>query len=299
MDFGINFNGDLPFEKIKEGARTAERLGFDFIWVGESIHFKHPFPIITAIAHSTKNIRVGSGIISYFFNRGLHIRKAFETLVEAYGERFAIALAPGDFNALRESKIEPKKPLERLKETIDELSGSEALENTPLFVGASGPKMIEAGSKFSDGLLLNYAHPEHLKWALSHLQKDTYTGAYAPALLLPDKKNEKAILLASAFVAAGSNPSFQEHFSLKEEVEEVRLILKEKRYDALEEKKDFLLERFAICGDDATIKKRIREFKKLGLNQIIFGSPVTYNLHSVEVIARFCSAKSVHRTGGL
>lgn len=297
MDFGINFNGDLPFEKIEEGARTAERLGFDFIWVGESIYFKHPFPVITAIADATKDIRVGSGIVSYYLNTSLHIRNAFETLVEVYGSRFAITLAAGDLNSLKTCGIKPHAPIKRLIEALKDIKSSKLLLDTPVFVGAAGPKMIETGSNFSDGVLLNYAHPEHLKWALSHLRKDTYTGAYAPALLLPDKVNEKAILLASAFVVAGSNPSFQEHFGLKEEVRKIRLILKEKRYDMLEEKKDFLLERFAICGDETAVKRRIKEFKKLGLNQVIFGSPVTYNLRSAEIIGRFCSAKSVHRTG--
>jgi 5,10-methylenetetrahydromethanopterin reductase len=299
VEIGININGDLSSEKIGEGARLSEKLGYSHIWVGESIHFSHPLPIIAAIAHATRDIKVGSGIISYLFNRSLHIKKAFETLIEAYGERFAITLAPGDMNSLREAGVDTHRPLEKLKKTVAEIRTSTLLEKTPLYVGASGPKMIETGSELADGLLLNYAHPEYVKWAIGHLKKDTYVGVYAPAILTPDSKNEKAALLASAFVAAGSNPVFQERFGLKNMVEWIRRVLKERRYDDLVEKRDFLFDRFLICGDEPAILDRIGEFEEMGVDQVILGSPFAYNLEAVKTIGRFCSAKSVHRTGAL
>jgi 5,10-methylenetetrahydromethanopterin reductase len=286
MDIGVNINGELAYERIREGARVSEKMGYTNIWVGESIHFKHPFPVITAIAKETKSIKVGSGIISYFFNRGLHIKKAFETLVETYGERFTIAIAPGDMNSLRESGIEPGKPLKKLKETITELKASKKLENTPVYAGASGPKMIEIGSQHADGVLLNYAYPDYIEWAMKHILRKTYVGVYAPALLTPDDDNEKAALIASAYVAAGSNKSFQEEFRLTQEVEEVRKTLSEKRFKDLSDKKDFLLDRFVLHGDENTIVDRIREFEKMGVDQVILGSPFTYNHESIKALAR-------------
>jgi 5,10-methylenetetrahydromethanopterin reductase len=286
MDVAVNFNGDLSFEKIREGSKIAEKLGYSNIWVGESVLFKHPFPVITYIAHETNKIRVGSGIISYFLNRDIHVKKAFETLVETYGERFAITLAPGDINALREMGLEPRKPLKRLEETITELGSSALLQKTPIYVGASGPKMIETGSRLGDGVLLNYAHPEYVKWAKDHVRGKTYLGVYAPAILTPDEKNEKSALLASAFVAAGTNPVFQKEFGLEEEVWDIRKILKKRRYSDLESKKKFLFERFLISGDTAAILDKIDEFKKMRIDQVILGSPFNYNLKSVETIGQ-------------
>ncbi len=162
MEIAININGDLSYGEIHRGALLAESLAYSNIWVGESTFFKHPFPVIASIAHETSRIRLGSGIVSYYFNRSLHIRRAFETLVESYGERFAITLAPGDVNSLRESGIKPEKPLKKLRETINDLRGSELLAHTPIYVGASGPKMIETGCDFADGVLLNYAYPAYV-----------------------------------------------------------------------------------------------------------------------------------------
>jgi 5,10-methylenetetrahydromethanopterin reductase len=293
MEIGLNFNGDREFIETQQKAAAAEKMGFSNIWVGESIHFSHPYPVIAAIAHSTRDITIGSGIISYFFNRGLHIKKAFETFVEAWGQRFAIALAPGDVNSLRECGIDPSKPLQKLKTTLEILRASRKLGETPIYVGASGPRMIEMGSTHADGVLLNYAYPEYVKWALDHLQSDTFVAVYAPALLTPDRKNEKAAIWASAFVASGSNKSFQEDFGLGEDVEQIRGFLGENNFAALLEKKDFLLERFTIHGDEQALIRRLREYKGMGVDQVILGSPFTYSYAAIKNLGNVIQSKKI------
>ncbi len=263
MDVGINFNGDQSFAEIAESAKQAEQLGYSNIWVGESMDFKHPFPVIAAIADATRKITVGSGIISYFFNHGFHIVKAFETLVEAYGNRFVIALAPGDLNSLKIAGIDASKPLKKLEQTIVELRASEVLADTPIYVGASGPRMIELGSRLADGVLLNYVHPEYVEWALEHIALETYVGVYAPALLTPDPVNERSALIAASYVAAGANKAFQEEFGLIDFVDEIREILRDKRFSELGKHGDFLTSRFLISGDEKTLQKRMNEFEKM------------------------------------
>lgn len=113
MEYGINFNGDLPFDHIIEGARIAEQIGFKYIWVGEANEYIHPFPVLAAICENTTKIQIGSGIISPQLNLCRHILKAFETLHEAYGPRFIIGLAPGDFIALQSLGVEIKRPIEK------------------------------------------------------------------------------------------------------------------------------------------------------------------------------------------
>lgn len=286
MEVGINFNGDLSFEKIKDGARLSGELGYSNIWVGESIDFNHPFPVIASIADATDKIRVGSGIISYFFNRSLHIKKAFETLVETYGDRFAIALAPGDLNSLQSAGIEVSKPLKKLGETIAELRDSKLLKSAPIYVGASGPKMIELGSRLADGVLLNYTHPEYVKWALEHLACDTFACVYAPALLTPDSVNERSALIAASFVAAGANKVFQKEFGLTDFVDEIRKILRDKKFSELGKHREYLTSRFLISGDTQSIRKQMKAFEKMGIDQVILGSPFCYNIEAVEAIGR-------------
>ncbi|MFV2040423.1 MAG: LLM class flavin-dependent oxidoreductase [Candidatus Hydrothermarchaeales archaeon] len=284
MDVGINFNGDQSFEEIQTGVKTAEKLGYSNIWVGESIDFNHPFPVIAAAADATRKITVGSGIISYFFNRGFHIVKAFETLVETYGNRFAITLAPGDLNSLRAAGMPVSKPLKKLSETIAELRASEVLADTPIYVGASGPRMIELGSRLADGVLLNYAHLDYVSWALEHTSKKTFVGVYAPALLTPDPVNERSALIAASYVAAGANKAFQEEFRLTDFVDEIRRLLHEKHFAGLEKHRAFLTNRFLITGGKVAIQSQIKTFEKMGIDQVILGSPFCYNLEAIKAI---------------
>jgi alkanesulfonate monooxygenase SsuD/methylene tetrahydromethanopterin reductase-like flavin-dependent oxidoreductase (luciferase family) len=62
--------------------------------------------------------------------------------------------------------------------------------------------------------------------------------------------------------------------------------LSEKRFKDLSDKKDFLLDRFVLHGDENTIVDRIREFEKMGVDQVILGSPFTYNHESIKALAR-------------
>jgi len=133
-------------------------------------------------------------------------------------------------------------------------------------------------------VLPNYVYPKHVSWALRHRSKKCYTGVYAPALVVPDKKNEKAILIASAIVAAGSNQRFIEEFGFEEEVAEIRKSLKSGRYDELSGKRDFLLDRFAIYGEIDDLRSRIDEYRKMGIDQVILGSPFTYSLEAIEAL---------------
>jgi len=286
VEVGVNVNGDLPFNSIAAAARLIECSGFAHIWVGESPDFKHPLPVIAAIAHCTDEIKVCSGILSYLLNRPLHIRAAFETLSEEHGARFAIGLAPGDLNALRSMGIEVARPLERLEEAIEHLRGSELLRGTPIYVGASGPRMIELGSRLAEGVLLNYAYPEYVEWAVGHVKGRCRIGVYAPAHLAPDKKGEKAVLFASAHVLSGSNKTFQERFNLQGDVEEIRKAMRQGGYERLRERKDFLLGRFAFYGSVEELLERMRVLKKMGVELVILGSPFAHSLKAIELLAR-------------
>lgn len=273
MEFGINFNGDMDFELIKKHAQLAEKSRFDYIWVGDSPFFAHSFSVLPLVSESTKKIKIGSGIISPLINRCLHIKQSYRALKEFYGERYVIALAPGDAKALEKLLINKKNIIAKIEKCADEIKRELKIK---VFIGASGPKIIEKASEKNYPLLLNYGSPDYLEWALKHRKKKVYCAAYAPSLIFSSASRNlvKRLLIASAIVLAGSNKRFQEEFSLVQRADEVRKMLEKEQYAKLEKYKPLLLENFAISGSTEEVKERCEEMKKLGIAQAIFATPM-------------------------
>jgi len=280
MEFGINFNGDMDFELIKRHARLAEKSRFDYIWIGDSPFFAHSFSVLPLVSESTKKIKIGSGIISPLINRCLHIKQAYRTLKEFYGGRYAVALAPGDAKALEKLSISRKNLIEKIEKCGEEIKKETDLK---VFIGTSGPKIIEKASKKNYPLLLNYGYPEYLEWALKHRKKKVYCAAYAPSLILNNatKKLEKRLLMASAIVLAGSNKKFQEEFNLSHAAEEIRKIIEKVQYAKLEKYRALLLEKFSISGSAEEVEERCREIGKKGIAQVIFATPMELSREAI------------------
>ncbi len=268
MDFGVNFNGDMDIREAMSKATKAEKMGFSHIWVGESRSFVHPFPLIVSLSSATQNIVMGTGIISALGNRCFHINKAFLTLKEFYGERFIAGIAPGDEQSLKIECISTKSVLKKLEYCISKIR-----KTVPVFIGASGPKLIELATLKAEGIILNYINPEYLKWALKHRKKKKYTVAIAPSLILPDKENERELLYAAGVIVAGANKVFLEEAGIYKEAQEVRKKVVNGNFRALVEHKDFLLENFTLSGTQKEFVEKVEELMKLGLDQVIFGSP--------------------------
>lgn len=294
MDFGINFNTDMDFEEIKNLANLAEKVNFSYLWIGDNINFPHSFPLLPLVASSTEKAKIGHGIISPFYNRCMHIKKAYETLREYYGERFVVGLSYGDLSALR--RIGMRKPkYEKLEKCAFELRES----RMQVFIGASGPKTIEKASR-NFGLLLNYATPEYLKWAMRFLTKKTYLASYAPAMLfdfknLSEKRRKKIrryLLLSCATVLAGANKAFLEEFGLKDIAAAIRKALSEKRHEDIKSYEKILLENFSISGSIEEVIEKCKEIRSIGIDQIIFATPFAYNKRAIEKAGGLINALS-------
>jgi 5,10-methylenetetrahydromethanopterin reductase len=282
MDIGINFNGDMSAPDLEKAARAAEEAGFTHIWVGESINYVHPFPIMTACLEYTERVKVGTGIISPQRTRRYHIRKACATMKEVYGDRVLVGLAPGDRYGLQTDCIDTGKVLALLEKSVQRFRETDP--TVPVFIGASGPRLIEMGSRVGDGVLLNYVHPDYVKWAIGHFEKDTYKAVYGPSLVLPDDELVGHLRGAAAVVAAGANHVFVRENGLVDLVHDIRRIVKEKRWRDLAVYEEPLLENFAIAGSGDEIKKRIQEYEKMGIDQVIFGTPLGRSLEAIEAI---------------
>ena len=192
-------------------------------------------------------------------------------------------LAPGDYRGLTTTGALTSNPLERVTNCVAEFR--KRLATTPVYVGASGPKMVETGSRIADGLLMNYVFPEFLKWALKFFKEGPCRKvAYGPALLKPDEKNLGLLRISAAMMLSGANKVFLEEFGLGDAASEVGEILAKEEFHKLGDYDSILLEKFALHGSLLDLEKRVEELDALGMNQVVFATPLCRNLSSLKKI---------------
>ncbi len=282
MEIGLNLNGDLTPKRLVKGSKAADVAGYHYLWIGEAAEYMHPFPILALVSQETQNVKVGTGIISPQLNRCYHIMTAFQTLRKRYGDRFVVGLASGDYRNLKITGALTSSPLQKVKKCVNEFRKSTTL---PIYVGASGPKMAETASKIADGVLLNYVFPEFLQWAISFFgESNCRRVAYGPALLKPDVNNLDFLRVSAAVVFSGANKVFLEEFGLKDAASAVNEILEKRQFHKLIEYDGLLLEKFAIYGSLRKVEERIEALKALGMDQVVFATPLCRNFASVKKV---------------
>ena len=284
----VNINGDLPDSELIDRAKIAEKSGIRIIWIGETSFFRDPFEVAAVIAEAT-SIRIGFGTVSPLRRSCRNILDRFELLQQRFGERFTLALSPG----------EVKKGALKAVLSCLFMAKERGME---VMAGCSGRKITEKSSEICDGILFNYVFPDHIKWISGFLKKRVFTASYGPSLLLPSPFFQD-LLLACAIVM-GSNREFLREFGYLELYNEISkvninelIVLRQSGLDIshhpdsalLMEHSRFLLERFSICGNIRDIEERIRALLEL-CDHVVLGDPVYRDRKAFEAI---CSLSEV------
>lgn len=166
-------------------AKYAEERGFEAVWQAESRLVRDAVVPMAAYAAVTSRIKVGSGVINNWTrNIGL-LAATFLTLDDLAPNRIVCGIGAWWDPLARNVGIERKKPLAAMRETIeifrrllrmenvtfegefhqvhgielDVIHGRREPRNVPVFIGATGDKMLELTGEIADGCLLNYCVP--------------------------------------------------------------------------------------------------------------------------------------------
>ena len=179
--------------------RYAEEKGFEAIWQAESRLVRDAIVPMAAYAAVTERITIGSGVINNWTrNIGL-LASTFLTLDDLAPNRIICGIGAWWDPIARNVGINRKKPLTAMEETItvmrrllnmervsfdgefvhvsgielDVVHGRKEPRNVPIYIGATGDKMLEMTGRIADGVVLNYCVPiEYNDNALEHI----YTG---------------------------------------------------------------------------------------------------------------------------
>lgn len=165
--------------------RYAEEKGFEAVWQAESRLVRDAIVPMAAYAAVTEKIKVGSGVINNWTrNIGL-LASTFLTLDDLAPNRVICGIGAWWDPLAKNVGIERRKPLKAMRETVevlrrllsmervtyhgefhhvegielDVVHGRREPRNVPIYIGATGPKMMELAGEIADGVVMNYCVP--------------------------------------------------------------------------------------------------------------------------------------------
>jgi len=292
VDFAVGLNAYETVEEIVDKCVEAERLGLDYVWIGDSPPHLYCPSVAAAVASRTKKIRIGLGLLSTLLHTPDQISGGITPLIEAYGDRFEICLGVGDRSQLSRVGIDSKlvrvwDHVLKAKRKIARSLRASGL-TTKIWLGAQGPRMLAASKSF-DGVLINYASPKMIKWAMDKIEpvarKDFDLGIYAPSYVYREWHLQAYRLLrvASAVVALGAPTAVLDGFGFSK-----RLRRAKKEHESglriesvVKHVPAEVVDSFSIYTPSSRLRSYLSELGDLGISHIVFGFP--QNLSKITI----------------
>jgi 5,10-methylenetetrahydromethanopterin reductase len=178
-------------------AMLAEENGFESVWQGEEYppfrNARDSLIPLAAIATVTKSIRLGTGVLHTWTRNVLTLAMTFATLDELSNGRGMLGIG-ALWNPLASMMgIERTEPLRAMREYVEALHDLFDMKTVnvdgkfvklrnarltrkpvsiPIYIGATGFRMMELAGEIADGVLMNYlVSPDYNKRAMEFLSK--------------------------------------------------------------------------------------------------------------------------------
>lgn len=285
----------------------AEEKGFEAVWQAESRLVRDAIVPMAAYAAVTEKLKVGSGVINNWTrNIGL-LASTFLTLDDLAPDRIICGIGAWWDPLAKNVGIDRKKPLTAMKETVlvmkrllamervtfhgdfihvdgielDVVHGRTEPRNVPVFIGATGNKMLEMTGEIADGVVLNYCvPPEYNNKAMELLAKGatkanrTIDDIDRPQLIVcsVDNDHDKAIdttrELLTQYLAQQPHIAKASGVSM-DIVEEIQSILGWPATHAEIQKAkhlvpEDLIHRITASGTPSEAREKVKEYQKNG-----------------------------------
>jgi 5,10-methylenetetrahydromethanopterin reductase len=187
-----------PIRDGMEYVKYAEEKGFEAVWQAESRLVRDAVVPMAAFAAVTDRIKVGSGVINNWTRNAALIAQTYLTLDDLAPDRMILGIGAWWDPLASNVGIDRKSPLTAMREVVevvrrllhaeevtfhgeyvnvtgiqlDVVHGRKGPRNVPIYIGATGPKMLELTGEIGDGVVLNYlVKPEYNDMALDMLEQ--------------------------------------------------------------------------------------------------------------------------------
>jgi 5,10-methylenetetrahydromethanopterin reductase len=184
---------------IADGIRYvqgAEARGFEAVWQAESRLVREATVPMAAFAATTERIKVGSGVVNCWTRNVGLMAATFVTLDDLAPGRVMLGIGAWWEPLATKVGVKRERPLAAMREYIETVRRLIAMENVsfhgdfvdvddieidivhgdrsprdvPIYLGATGMKMMELAGEIADGALLNYlVSPTYNAIAMEHL----------------------------------------------------------------------------------------------------------------------------------
>ncbi|HUO46274.1 MAG TPA: LLM class flavin-dependent oxidoreductase [Acidimicrobiia bacterium] len=176
--------------------RYAEERGFEAIWQADSRLVRDATIAMAAFAATTSSIKVGAGVVDVWSRNPARLASTFATLDDLAPGRIILGVGAWWDPLAARVGIQRDKPLTVMKEVvtvvrallagetvtfhgehvhldqveIDYVHQERGPKQLPIYIGATGMKMMELTGEIADGVVLNYlVSPDYNRRAVEHL----------------------------------------------------------------------------------------------------------------------------------
>ncbi len=198
MDFAITLKLDMPPTRSVALTRQAEAAGFSYGWVFDShVLWQEPYPLLTLMAANTERMRLGTCVTNPAVRDVTVTASALATLNLISGGRMDLGIGRGDSSR----RVLGKKPttlehLEIATRKIQALATGAEVEHEgapvrlpwanpayylPVWVAAYGPKALHLTGRIADGVILQFADPDLIRWCLTFVHEGARAAGRDPA----------------------------------------------------------------------------------------------------------------------
>jgi len=185
----IGFLGESTTENMLSHVRLAEEVGFESVWMSETRFVRDAFTTLGAFSQVTSKIGLATAVVNPYTRNPALIAVSLATLDHLSNGRVIFGIGAGSTSILARQGITAHEPLKAVKDAIEIvgrlLAGETVsyrgplgnLDNVkldvksfrtrmPVYVGATGPRMLRLTGQVADGVLLNSpTSPEYIQRA--------------------------------------------------------------------------------------------------------------------------------------
>ncbi|MEL7433152.1 MAG: LLM class flavin-dependent oxidoreductase [Chloroflexota bacterium] len=188
---------DFTMQEAIGHVRYAEARGFDAVWQGETRFVRDSMVAVAAYATVTSRIKIGMGVANIFTRHATALASSLVTMDDVAPDRILCGLGAWDDYHAQMAGINRGKHMLAMREVVNAVRALLRLEpvtfrgefitlnnlqidvrngrtdprRIPIYVGATGPKMLALAGDIADGVLLNYmVSPRYNDMALQQLE---------------------------------------------------------------------------------------------------------------------------------
>jgi probable F420-dependent oxidoreductase len=186
MHFGFTLKPEHTLERTLNLTRQAEAGGFGYGWLFDShVLWWDPYPLLTLMATNTTSMRLGTCVTNPGTREPSVTASTLAALNDISGGRMDLGIGRGD--SARRVMGKPPTTLARLEEATvlirDLVEGKAVVQDgtelrltwtpggdLPVWIAGYGPKALELTARIADGVILQLADPDLIRWFVTQLR---------------------------------------------------------------------------------------------------------------------------------